>query len=51
MLFIGRLEKCERFLKMLSPQQETVEGKAALRAVTMATKPREMKTLRDFQKR
>ena len=36
---------------MLSPQQETVEGKAALRAVTMATKSRKMKTLRDFQKR
>ena len=33
-LFIGRLGKCESFLKMLSPQQET----AALRAVTMATK-------------
>ena len=38
MLFIGRLGKCESFLKMLSTQQETVEGKAALRAVTMATK-------------
>ena len=36
---------------MLSPQQETAEGKAALRAVTIATKSRKMKTLRDFQKR
>ena len=51
MLFIGRLEKCESFLKMRSLQQETVEGKAVLRAVTMATKSRKMKTLRDFQKR
>ena len=51
MLFIGRLEKCESFLKMLSPQQETLERKAALRAVTMATKSRKMKTLCDFQKR
>ena len=50
MLFIGRLEKCESFLKMLSSQQETVEGKATLRAVTVATKSRKMKTLRDFQK-
>ena len=51
MIFIGRLEKCESFFKMLSPQQETVEGKAALRAVTVATKSRKMKTLCDFQKR
>ena len=51
MLFIGRLEKCESFLKMLSPQQEAIEGKAALRVVTMATKSRKVKTLRDFQKR
>ena len=36
---------------MLFPQQETVERKSALRAVTMATKSRKMKTLRDFQKR
>ena len=51
MLFTGRLGKCESFFKMLSPLQETVEGKAASRAVTMATKSRKMKTLRDFQER
>ena len=42
---------CESFLSKLTTNETTAEGKVALRAVTMATKSRKMKTLRDLQKR
>ena len=51
MLYMGKMDVCESFLSKLTTNETTAEGKAALRAVTMATKSRKIKTLRDFQKR
>ena len=51
MLFMGRMDKCESLLrKLTATTQQTVNGKSALRAETVATKSRKMKILR-FQKR
>ena len=48
---MGRMDKCESLLrKLTATTQQTVNRKSALRAVTIATKSRKMKTLR-FQKR
>ena len=51
MLCMGKMDVCESFLSKSTTNETTAEEKAALRAVTMATKSRKMKTLRDFQKR
>ena len=51
MLHMGKMDVCEGFLSKLTTNETTAEGKVALRAITMATNSRKMKTLRDFQKR
>ena len=38
MLYMGKMDVCESFLSKLTTNETTAEGKAALRAVTMATK-------------
>ena len=48
---MGKMDVCESFLSKLTTNKTTAEGKVALRAVTMATKSRKMKTLQDLQKR
>ena len=50
MLFMERMDICESLLrKLTATTQQTVNGKSALRVVTVATKPRKMKILH-FQK-
>ena len=52
MLFMGRMDKCESLLrKLTATTQQTVNGKSALRAVTVATKSRKMKILRFWKRR
>ena len=50
MLYMGKMDVCESFRYKLTTNETTAEGKVALRAVTMATKSRKMKTLRGLSK-
>ena len=40
MLYMGKMDVCESFLSKLTTNETKAKGKAALRAITMATKSR-----------
>ena len=48
--YMGKMDVCESFRYKLTTNETTAEGKVALRAVTMATMSRKMKTLRGLSK-
>ena len=50
MLYMGEIDVCESFLSKITTNETTAEGKAALRAVTMANKVQKNENFAGFSK-